>query len=483
MKKRLEERKINLCDMFWEICLKWRSILACAIVLAVLLGGYSYYKSSQTMEQEITKLKIEDLEDTDKERVSVYQQYKKMYASQCDYNQNSPIMGLNANEFYKGELVFCVDSGEAHLDVMQFETAQADKAEVFAEFYLQKLKTEEVITKIVQTLSLEETEKKYASEYITLQTKYGEIEPKERNKNLFTVHIYAQNAEECAALVQLVKEEVMASKATAISDLGNHEVKELSSTYGVTADEQLFEYQEQNISDMYTSQKSIADIKAKLSDKALQYLSEQKSSEDNEEVVEESMKPTSASVSIKYVVIGFVGGAFAAVCVLVLVYLFNMKLRSSDDFEEIYGVKLLGKISAKNRKKKMLGFVDNFIYSVRMLGKKPAGEKEVMEMICAGIKISAQKLNLSKVFICGTVMDNAEKEVMKVVASELKNQGIEIVVGSSILNSAKSLETVAEIGAVVFVEHAGLSNYEEIAKEIELCTEINTAVLGSILVE
>lgn len=481
MKKRLEERKIDLCDLFWETCLKWRPILVCGVIMAVLLGGFSYYKSGQAVKQETTPLLLEDLEEADQERVAVYQLYKKMYMNQREYNQCSPIMQLNANEFYKGEVVFYIDT----LEQLQQDTEPSDKAEAFVEFYGQILKKEQFVNKITKKLALDDEANKYATEYISVHNEYRPLtSEKEMEQKLLKVYAYAQDAEACADLVQLIVDEVIESKDAAVSVLGNHEIKVLDSAYGVTADEQLFEYQEQNVSDLYNSQKSIADIEAKLSDQALQFINEQKTNENEEvEEVEKTTVQASASVSLKYVVIGFLGGAFAAVCLFIVMYLFNTKLRAADDFEGIYEVKLLGRIKTKENKKRFLGFVDNFILFVRCLGKKQLDEKESLEMICTGVKIAAQKSQFTEIFVSSTIREADDKELIGAIAKELNKYGIEVVSGSSILCNAESLEKSAEIGAVVFVEYAGRSSYEEIAREIELCKEMNTAVLGSVLVE
>ena len=40
-----KEKEINLFDLFGAVCLKWRSILVCATILAVLAGTISYVNS------------------------------------------------------------------------------------------------------------------------------------------------------------------------------------------------------------------------------------------------------------------------------------------------------------------------------------------------------------------------------------------------------------------------------------------------------
>ena len=42
------ERRINLEDLFLEVLQQWKVILVCAIVFAILGGGYSWYRGYAT---------------------------------------------------------------------------------------------------------------------------------------------------------------------------------------------------------------------------------------------------------------------------------------------------------------------------------------------------------------------------------------------------------------------------------------------------
>ena len=75
MKKDIEDREINIVDMFWAICLRWRQILVAVIIFAVLAGSFSYLKSAKAVE----KVSLEDLEfeldEVSKGRVNAYLDY------------------------------------------------------------------------------------------------------------------------------------------------------------------------------------------------------------------------------------------------------------------------------------------------------------------------------------------------------------------------------------------------------------------------
>lgn len=55
-----EEREIRLFDLFISICQRWRSLLICLVVGAVLLGGYGWYKSGGSVPEPITEEEAEE---------------------------------------------------------------------------------------------------------------------------------------------------------------------------------------------------------------------------------------------------------------------------------------------------------------------------------------------------------------------------------------------------------------------------------------
>ena len=58
-------------------------------------------------------------------------------------------------------------------------------------------------------------------------------------------------------------------------------------------------------------------------------------------------------ISLKYVLLGIVLPAFVYAFFLFLIYVFNTKIRATDNLQQIHDIPQLGLISAQNDKKKV----------------------------------------------------------------------------------------------------------------------------------
>ena len=117
MKKDIEERVINIIAMFRYVCLRWRSILVWAVILAILAGGLSYVKNANAIETEsahAANISLEELEaglePESKGKVNAYIDYLEMYDKQLKYNQLAPRMQLDSNGYYRSVLSYYVDN-------------------------------------------------------------------------------------------------------------------------------------------------------------------------------------------------------------------------------------------------------------------------------------------------------------------------------------------------------------------------------------
>ena len=103
-------------------------------------------------------------------------------------------------------------------------------------------------------------------------------------------------------------------------------------------------------------------------------------------------------------------------------------------------------------------------------------------MICAGIRICANKQNLESVYFTGASNDEETTRVMELLVKKMKKDGIKAASGTSILYDPQSLETMAESSAVVFVEAIGESLYKDMAKEIEHANRYDVTILVTVVV-
>lgn len=487
MNKNIVEREINLLDMLWTVCLKWRQILLAAVIFAVLAGGLSYLKSSQMAKEAsepAEEIDLEDigLEDDSKKNVDVYLEYKQMYADQIIYNDSAPLMQLDANGFYRDVITFYVDN---HYAVEYPLMTKTNNINAMLETYKAELRTNEFTTKLNELVGNDECTMPYGTELVDCANKYGHLNEMTSGVGVLMISVYGNNEQTCKELASLVMETIQAGKGNVTEKFGEHEIFLIEENCSYISDPDLLRYQQENINKLSTYATNIDNMKNKLTDIELSYVDAYEKEEmlESGELKEEAVEVPVVSISKKLVVLGFVGGAAVVFCVAVFTYLFNGRLRLEDNFEMMYGVKLLGNVILKdNKKKKWFGFVDKFFTKMRHLNRHYFEADEAISMVAAGIKIGAKRMNASKVYVTGATLGKEEKKVIEKLQKELNKADVSLIAGKPILYDAEALEKSAEVGFVVLLEEAGVSLYNEVAEEIEVCEHQGMNVLGAIVV-
>lgn len=482
MNKGVTEREINLFDMLWAVCQKWRSILAAAVILAVLAGGFSYAKSVQAAKAPKTEVTpetvAEGLTAAEKNAADVYVDYLQIYTEQQIYNKTAPIMQLDASAFYKGEISYYVDNYfEVEYPVME----KNNNILAIVNAYKAGLNTEDMAEQVREILGTGE-DNSYVMELIDSNNVYNTSVEFEEDKGLLTIFVYASDADTCNGLMNAVKENIEKNTQNVKNSLGAHDMTLIQDNCQYTSDSEILAYQKLNIDKLQSFVTNQTNLFAKFNDTQKKYieLCEQKaeSSVETEEVVE-----ATPAVSKKLIVLGFLGGAFLMFALWALVYILSNKLRLEDNFEKIFACKLLGNVSMGNSgKKKWFAFIDRMFEKLRHFNQRYFETEEALDMVAANIRIAMQKAESKKVMMTGAVCGEEEKKVSEALAARLKKDGIEIICESPVLYNAESLEKLVETGYVVLVEKAEKSLYQEVAREIEICIQQEVSLIGTVVV-
>lgn len=487
MKKNFSEKEIDLIDMFWSTCLKWRSILLWAIIFAVFAGGFSYLKSAKAAKiatEPVEEIALEDikLEEDSLENVNSYLEHKQIFEDQVKYNSQAFLMQLDANGFYRQVLTYYIDN---HYLVEYPVMSKSNNINAMVEAYRAELRAEEFTIKLEEVTQCDEAKVSYKKELVDFSNRFGEETKSNDDDGILMISIYSVDKQECEVLAELVKETILNGKSRVTEKVGAHDISLIEDSCDYVADADLLKYQQENIGKLSTYANIIDSMKGKLTETELAYIDayeKEKETAEQGESIEQEVVITDATINIKLVIVGFIGGMTSAFCVIMLLYLFNCRLRLEDNFEKVYNVKLLGNVIVKDEKKKRwFCFIDDFLNKMRHLNKHYFTEEDAVSMVAAGIKIGAKKQGTSKIYVTGATLGKEEKTLIEKIKRELCKNNIEVISGKPILYDAEALEMSAEIGYVVLFEHAGVSLYSEIAEEIEICEHQGVRILGAIV--
>lgn len=479
-----EERTINLWDMFWAICLKWRQIVIAMIIFAILAGGASYYKSSKRIEaaryaEQNKGIDEYEFSDAAKDWVGVYQEYSSKYQKRLNYSTSSILMQLNAQKCWEGFLTYYVDNHHTEEYPVIDST---DNISGISAAYQAVVSDAELLDEIAGAIGEKGSDRSRVAELVSF--KDDNID-----RHIVEYVVYGRDSEECKAILEILEKYVTEHKKNIDVQVGEHDLTETCNEIVECADESLATYQKTELNALNEYCNTLDKIKAVFSDEELRHIKlsentqEEETAEDTREEEKNSVieKP---NVSKKMIVAGLMAGAILMAGIYFLVYLFDRRLRFGEAIERLWDIKVLGTVVAeKNSKKPLFGVLDRFLNRMRYINIHLFEEEEAIAMVEANIKVAMKNAGCDKVFITGNAKSDCKKQLCQKIREGLENAGIQIIEGNSILYDAQALEQAAETGNVIFVEQAEVSLLRELDDEVNTCRNNGINMVGTVVVD
>ena len=490
----MEERKIDLLDMIADILSHWRGLLVALIIGAILMGGFSYVKSYRNVqseqeaeeEPELDEMSVEEqlaqLEDSlsDSEKISVAATVddEREYLYKDTYYRESIYMHLDPLNIARTELVYRIQAEDGSL------------AQRLGTVYKNIVGGVGVYDWVEQQAGIPA---EYAAELISVSTDPA-IFVGNGAQNIsigsdsLKVTVMQKDEKTCEQLAEAVNSYMEEQQKNLAEKLGSHELILLSETSGkiISTDTMVrqIDYGNQRIN----LKAGIASAKAGFTEDQQKYYDlltwEEKAKEaemdHKDAATEEEPVLESPSVGKKYVLLGAVLFAFVYAGILFLLYIFNSKIRVSDELQNLYHIPQIG-VVVKDSKKKFI--LDKWVDDLRHYGKRKFDAKQSMELAFAAVKIAAVKNKLNTICLMGCNLEAGAGSVCENLKTALEKEGINVTVLDNVLYNAESMEKVDTMTGVVLVEKAGSTLYNEIANELALLKRQDIAILGGIIVE
>ena len=491
----MQEREIDLLDMIADVLSHWRGLIVALVLGAVLLGGFSYMRSlrtvqnvqqSETVVQEeadvqerLTQME-QSLDDKSRATVLTVVDDEKEYDLKKTYSENSIYMQLNPLQTVQTELIYQVQTADANLEGQ------------LGALYTSLLNNVGLYDWVAQQTGIEAG---YVGELISAETVSSlTIQSKTENlqqemslgTNCVKVSILQSDAEACQKLTDAIKTYISEEQKRLNDELGQHALVLVSETTGSVMNRDLMDDQIKCRNEIASLQSTIAAAKADFTEEQRQYYglltweeTEQSEQPAQNVTAEENAVPTPA-VSKKYVLLGAVLFAFIYAAVICMAYIFNTRLRESDELQSIYGIPQIGLVVRESGRKV---FIDKWVDSLRHYGKRKFNAEQSMELAFAAVKIAAVKNGLNNICLMGCNMSAGADKVCESLKAALEKEQISVSVLDNVLYDADAMEKMDAMQGAVLVEKAGSTLYNEVAGELELLKRQDIRVLGGIIVE
>ena len=485
------EIDIEIKDLLWEFARRWRLILIMTVLCGIALGAYQYQsdmnktvvvavkKTQEELEKSMGKQDLGEVASA----VALYRQLEQ----KANYLEESVLMRINPFEENAVILQYYVDS---EVDNIATSANDAYVAYVDSGLIAQNIvKTDGYVLESMYLGELIAVVKDNGGVYVNAADATESINLRiegTSDERIFTVKVVGETIEAAEVLANDVKTSITAYNTILKEKIGEHEVQLVEENRGVMADQALAELQNWNATSAKTISNNLDKMKNEMTGDQISLfvyrttvLAEENKIETNTTTATEKV----VTISMKHVIIGAVVGFILGCGMAFVFYLFAPALRSAEEIQTLYGVRVLGTIDdSEFQKKKLFAVVDKLIKKLQNGRKRTFTFEQEVQMVCAKIILDCKKNGQNEVVLTSSVAGRLPVEVVHAIVAKCEEKGVRVLAVGEMFNyDAEIIEDVSQNKMVVFVEKKRVSLYDELYSEIALCKEQDIAVSGIVV--
>lgn len=478
----MKKRKIVSPDLWYKILRSWRLILAATLAGAVLFALLhcavvwkqyrdiskgskdAYDRERVAWQMGLLEKELSSEEKTEAETAAEqYGQYRATLDAMKEYINQSPL--------------FKLDPVKVPTVSMQFRMTGGDQSQYLTNAYAALLQGAEACQQLSEVLGWTGNSD-YMKDLLQVET----------NGDLLNVSVMASSQDRCEVMADIV-ERVMSYQPSAMKEAyGEFDAVKLDRSYSEQVNVGLMEKRTAYLSQWDALFSQAAGLSQNMNPTQREYYELLTQEIDREadmqnayrEIVATSSHrkvtiPAGELFSAKWMLWGLFVGLLAGMIIAVVKALVPDYLLGSHDCPG----EVLGTLFVEGKKYKFLPEVDRWLFRV-FYGRTadiPAAER--MERIVTGIQVQAGRKRMNRLFLMGSVEDEAVERTKNNVCARLN--GV-TTCGKSALRSGEALKAMAMANGVVLVERVNTSRRSDILALENLCREYQLPVIGYILI-
>lgn len=467
--KKTEEVEINLIDLLQKLCRQWKQIAVCAVIFACLLGGYRYIKDRSAVNATGTDTAIEEITLTkdEQQRVNGAIELSEEIAATEKYLEESILM--NVDPYHKDRVLL----------LYSIDDATKSTKQKIVESYLTFLTAGGAIEAIQETDSERwDINKSYLSELISAyqrtDSSYQIVLEDTTAETLFYVEITGEDSKMAEQLAQAIQRAIEEYHDTAKKIAGKHILTLVSNEQGVKSDSSLATQQHDKNYQLSTNLASLKTLTDSFGEQQ-NLVYEEMLIEDAAEGTEQQKEAVSTGISKKWIVLGFVGGIFVYCCIFACFYLLRDTVKSMEELKTHYNFPVYGGILLRKGTK---GTGEDLARNQRN-----QYEREKAQLLNR-VRLACKKQKFTKICLATDFsLSEQEKSFMGDASKQLKEWGIDTVLGENMAGNVSMWDTLTEVGNVLMVYRIGTTTHQMIDEEMNFYTENNLQIVGVITIE
>lgn len=479
-----KERKIYCKNLIVYVLRKWRSILIWMLIFSVALNGLAIMKSYKAMRnsqqysnEENVSSYAEGLTDDSKEKVEetykLYVNYQKTLSDLLNYYSNSIKMQIDPNNVAVTSIQYRIENPQKTDDIILA--------------YSNKILSSNSCEKIKENIGLKE-DANYINELIEVKrelenNKEDTVNLTNKDSSVMLIQIIAPDQGYSEKIADVIESEINEYTEEVQSTIGKFELTKIGRNFSGCVDSELMEEQNEFVTNINSVKNAIDLLENSLDANEQTYFKKLINAEEEKVTVTESDGNTVKVISIKYIILGLIVGGFLCVFWYMIKYLLSIYLKTDQEIEDYYEVQVLEKFDSVERVRENKNVIDRFING--LFGKKnDKSELDKIQLVCTKIIVLARKNNMTHIHVTGISKSEDVENIKKLLVDNLIKENILTVSsGVSIIDNVESLKYLSQSEGVILVEQVGKVLFEDLGKEINICSRNNVEVIGAIVVE
>lgn len=217
------------------------------------------------------------------------------------------------------------------------------------------------------------------------------------------------------------------------------------------------------LNDQLTAEKSLTANQKKYYNAILEVGSVEKA---REKALADVISEPAPGLSLKFILVGFVLGAFGVCAVVGLKYIFSNRLVNGEEMQNRFGGVLFGSLTKKSLRNR----------------KNTIGTMEVQLLrIATRLELYCKQNDITKIALIGSSFERLDQILMDKLTELLCKSDIDVIKLGNIYQNADALNEAVKIGKAVVLEGAGVSVRKEIDEVIMTANQFKVDLPGSIV--
>ena len=348
-------KQIHLIDSLLYCLEKWRWIVGCMLIAGILLGTHTYLltvkenksiqKTQSAVEDTVVADSTDDVEKGDQLSTGIYekaiQEMERDIEIQEDYLNRSIVMQLEPYHISTGILSYYVEGVDDMNSVIAAYSTIITSGRMAEALYAQDSDVPvEDLRYLISFVNINAAGNPGVVFQIQIKMPDGELS-----------ETYLKRAEE-------LMEDYSLQLQTKVAE---HQITLLESVQSEMADLDMQKYQS-TIRTTYMT--SVRNLQALRTESAAAKNTQEEKTAPVPPVVTVALK-NPVELAEKSVVTGLILGACVSCVMLLLLYLFGNRLQAVENFQDEFKMPLIGIVRLSEAKKRIFGFIDSWIFSLR----------------------------------------------------------------------------------------------------------------------